>query len=402
MLVHWIWFAQLNIPDAAKTALMERFSDPEELYFSDISALEEISDSVREALEKKDLHDAEKILQACQDKRINILTFADSRYPGRLKNIADPPMVLYYKGYLPDFDGLAAIAVVGTRKCTAYGIGTAKRMGYQIAKCGGLVISGVADGIDGMAMRGALSADKPVVGVVGGGVDVVYPRNNRDLYTDLEKSGCLLSEYPPGEPPIAWHFPRRNRIISGLSCGVLVVEAPMKSGALITARDALEQGRDVFVVPGNIDVPSCEGSNSLLRDGAIAVRNGWDVVSEYENIYPVTKYLGGNLQAGYADEVERVKVAQKPERPKQKPKEPKKDIDNGKNIPYIDLNEKMPFLSGTEKEIVEALRSGPRPTDEVIAQCTAASGAVLAALTLLEIKGLVARLPGKMLTLKAQ
>lgn len=404
MLVHWIWLSRLPVNDRTKAALVEHFSDPEDVYYADARALEDFPPEVRTALGNKDLQEANEILEQCREKRVSILTFADAGYPGRLKNIPDPPVVLYYCGVLPDFDGMATIAVVGTRSCTAYGIGIAKRLGYQIAKCGGLLVSGVADGIDGASMRGALSAGKPVVGIVGGGVDVVYPKNNRDLYEDLRQKGCLISEYPPGTEPIGWHFPRRNRIISGVSCGVLVVEAPKKSGALITARSALEQGRDVFVVPGNIDVPSCEGSNDLLREGAIAVKSGWDVVSEYENIYPVAVFTGGNQQSGYIDEVQKVKVAQKPQRPKEKPKAKpeKKDIDNGENIPYIGLNEKIPFLSGTEKEIIEQLHGGQRLVDEVIAGCSGNAGAVLAALTLLEIKGMVLRLPGKMIMLKGQ
>ena len=407
MLVHWIWFAQLALADHWKTALLEHFHDPEDVYFSDSAAMTALGlpPEAAEALKERDLTRAEEILEECGRLRVGILTYRDGAYPNRLRNIPDPPMVLYYQGCLPDFDRTAAIAVVGTRNCTAYGVGTAKRMGYQIAKCGGLVVSGVAEGIDGMAMRGALSAGKPVVGVLGCGVDVVYPKNNRDLYEDLRSTGCLLTEYPPGTPPVGWRFPRRNRILSGICCGVVVVEAPEKSGALITARRAADQGRDVFVVPGNIDVPSCAGSNALLREGAIAVSSGWDVVSEYENRYPVTKYTGGNRQTGYADEIPkpeqtgRVKVAQKAESPVPKPgkneKGNKKDIDNGKNIPYSDWNDRISFLSETERNIVRILESGEAPVDEVIAGCEGQPGAVLAALTLLEIKGIVKRLPGK-------
>ena len=190
--------------------------------------------------------------------------------------------------------------------------------------------------------------------------------------------------------------------MSGICCGILVVEAPEVSGALITARHAAEQGRDVFVVPGNVDVPSCEGSNALLREGAIAARSGWDVVGEYENQYPVKKYIGGGHQAAYSDEIKPLRVAEKPVRIPEKPKNTpdKKDIDKEENIPYSDWNEKISFLSGTEKSIVAFLEAGDKLVDEVIAGCGTNAGAVLAALTLLEIKGIVCRLPGKKVGLK--
>ena len=176
--------------------------------------------------------------------------------------------------------------MVGTRHASPYGMTTAKKMGYQITKCGGIVVSGMAYGIDGMAMKGALTAGAPVVGILGCGAEMVYPPSNRPLFSDVENYGCIMSEFPPGTPPVKWNFPKRNRIISGMSCGVLVVEAPEKSGALITARCAADQGRDVFVVPGNIDVPTFVGSNRLLRDGAIAVSSGWDILSEYQMQFP--------------------------------------------------------------------------------------------------------------------
>ncbi len=237
MLIHWIWLAtRPDLPDRVKAALLERFYDAEDLYFADSAAFEDLSPEARASLGDKDLKEAQKILDACMKRGIGILSFRDAGYPARLKNIADPPVVLYYKGRLPDFDGLPLIGVVGTRRASAYGLTVAKRMGYQIAACGGVVVSGMAFGIDGVAMAAALTAGMPVVGVLGCGADIVYPPSNRALFADTEKNGCILTEFPPGTPPGKWNFPRRNRIISGLSCGVLVVEAPERSGALITAR----------------------------------------------------------------------------------------------------------------------------------------------------------------------
>ena len=298
--------------------------------------------------------------------------------------------------------------MVGPRRASAYGLTAAKRMGYQIARCGGIVVSGMAAGIDAMAMRGALTAGGSVVGVLGCGADMVYPLSNRSLFADTVRYGCILSEFPPGTPPHKWNFPKRNRIISGLSCGVLVVEAPEKSGALITARQAADQGRDVFVVPGNIDVDTFVGSNRLLRDGAIAVSSGWDILSEYEGHFPgkIRRFDKASGLTAYPDEVENppAKVAQKPARPKEKPvrkvKTDKKVIDNGASTPYIDLNDILPGLSPDEQSIVTAIGNDQRLVDDIIAETGLSAGKVLAMLTLLEVKGVVKRLPGRQVKLK--
>ena len=417
MLIHWIWFAtRPSVSDRARAALLRHFGDAEDVYFAskeDYAAAELTEDGIA-SLSDKDLRGTRTVLDECSRKNIRILTLRDAAYPGRLKNISDPPCVLYYKGSLPDMDDRPVIAVVGTRHASGYGLSTAKRMGYQIASCGGIVVSGMAYGVDGMAMAGALSAGMPVIGVLGCGVDIVYPLSNQALFADTQRCGCLLSEFPPGTAPAKWNFPRRNRIISGLSCGVLVIEAPEKSGALITARQAADQGRDVFVVPGNIDVDTCKGSNALLRDGAIAVSSGWDVLSEYAAQYPhaVSQSTGHTRQNAYADELEkqyaemekdRPKVAQKPAIPgkkqKEKPSGKKKEIDNGASSPYIDAVD-VPALTDEESKIVEQLRQGVSLVDDIIAATGLGTGPILAALTMLEIKGVITRLPGKRITLR--
>lgn len=411
MLVHWIWLAHRSgVSDRMKRRLLEHFSDPEEIYYCDCyDHMEGLSDGALEGLKDKSLTAAEEILADCRKENLNILTFRDGTYPHRLKNIDDPPMVLYYKGRLPDFDGMPAIAVVGTRKASSYGLTAAKRMGYQIAKCGGILVSGMAFGIDGIAMQGALSAGGSVVGVLGCGADLVYPQSNRALFADTERYGCIFSEFPPGTPPYGWNFPKRNRIISGLSNGVLVVEAPEKSGSLITAREALEQGRDVFVVPGNIDVPSFAGSLNLLRDGGIPVSTGWDILSEYAAQYPgkVRRDTTPAHQTGYPEEVERIsaestknegRVAEKKRIPGKKKatnlKKDKKDIDNGETSPYSCLDKEQPALPPEEQRLLEIIGREKRLIDDVIAQSGLGAGKVLTMLTLLAVKGVVKRLPG--------
>ena len=418
MIVHWIWLAtRPHISDRVKAELVRAFQDPETIYFADKQALRQFDGLTQEgleALEDKNLRPAEKILRECGKENLHILTCRDAAYPQKLLNLSDYPLVFYYKGRLPDFDGSPVIGVVGTRKATPYGLTVAKRMGYQIAKCGGILVSGMAAGIDGFAMRGALTAGGTAVGILGCGADVVYPPSNKGLFQDTESYGCILSEFPPGTPPYGYNFPKRNRIISGLSNGVLIVEAPDKSGALITAGLAADQGRDVFVVPGNIDVPSCVGSNRLLRDGAIAVSSGWDILSEYEAQYPdkVRQNDAASIQRAYADEAAEASEAEKPvakvaQKPrilgKNKPLKSGKDkkvIDNGASSPYSDLNDILAALSDDERKIVSALQSGERLTDDVIAETGLGTGKVLANLTMLEVKGVVKRLPGKRISLK--
>ena len=405
MLIHWIWLAHRpGVSDRMKSGLLEHFSDPEDIYYAEESAFRGISgltDNALEGLKDKNLTQAEEILAACDRKGLRILTFSDENYPQRLKNIPDPPIVLYYQGELPDFDNNALIAVVGTRKASPYGLAAAKRMGWQLAKCGGIVVSGMAFGIDGVAMQSALSAGGTVVGVLGCGADVVYPASNRQLYADTAQFGCILSEFPPETPPVSWNFPKRNRIISGLSCGVLVVEAPEKSGALITAHQALEQGRDVFVVPGNIDVDTFVGSNRLLRDGGILASNGWDVLSEYEAQFPDKLHKDDapvHLPREQSDQLP--KVAQKPRIPAKKEKSDKKVIDKPKQSSYSDVNKEQPKLSDSEKRIVSAIGNSPRLVDDVIAETGMRAAQLLPLLTMLEVRGVIKRLPGRYIALK--
>lgn len=409
MLQHWIWLAtRKNVGDGRKMELLERFSDPEQIYFASKRDYEGLGLTVKEIqnLQDKDLDGARTILDDCAKYGIHVMTIHDGIYPSRLKNIPDPPVVLYYKGRMPDLDDTPTIGVVGTRKASLYGLNAAKKMGYQIAACGGIVVSGLAEGIDAMAMQGALTAGMPVVGILGCGAEQIYPLCNRALFADTEGYGCIVSPFPPGSPPKGFHFPIRNRIISGISDGVLVVEAPDRSGALITAQWAAEQGRDVFVVPGNIDVQTAEGSNALLRDGGISVTSGWDVVSEYANRYPgkITKNTGGaRLRPVSVEEVNApLRVAQKAKKVTQKPaeKQPetKKVIDKRENEPYIDFT-KIPGLTDQERILVALLQAGPMVVDDLMAESMLSAASVNSSLTMLELKGHIRRLPGKMIKL---
>ena len=277
-LKYWVWLTTLpGLTNRSKLLLLEHFPSPEDIYYAqpeDLPPVEGLSSSQAALLSDKSTDRAEDVLTHCAKGDIFLLTMQDALYPDRLRNIYDPPVLLYGRGRMPLFDEEAAVSVVGTRTCTPYGISAAEALGYQLAKEGAVVVSGLAKGIDGASHRGALRAGGFTAAVLGGGVDVVYPAENRRLYEDIAATGVLLSEYPPGTEPMGSHFPVRNRILSGLSLAVLVVEAPERSGALITANTALEQGRDVFAVPGPIDAPNSRGSNRLIRDGAGLVKIG--------------------------------------------------------------------------------------------------------------------------------
>lgn len=395
MLIHWIWLSRLSkITASQKCSLLQMFRDPEEIYIAHREALQQaegITDQALDALEDKDLTESRQILSSCTEKNISILTYGDGAYPKALKNIEQPPFVLYYKGCLPDWQSMPVIGVVGTRKASGYGLQAAEDLGYEIASCGGLVVSGGADGIDTKALEGALQAGKKVVAVLGFGADVVYPAKNRQLFENIEKNGCLLTEYIPGTAPYSWNFPRRNRLISGLSKGILVVEAPEHSGALNTARHAMDQGRDVFVVPGNINVPSCAGSNELLRERAIPVSCGWDIVREYESLFPhsVSRYTAGS--AG------RVQVAQQQSIPSPDTKQVKKSVDKPEKSGYYDLHTE---LTPEEQVIVCHLTDQPQNVDTVIASTDMPAGRFLSVLTQLALKGVVQHHPGNRISRK--
>lgn len=393
MLLYWLWFYQLEeFSRKKKLELLQHFADPEALYrckkYDDMLGL---TQAQTEALLNKDMHDAKMLQNICLRKNIGIVTLTDNAYPQRLRSISEPPLLLFYKGLLPDFSKMPAIGVVGTRKATSYGLGIARKFGAQLSACGGLVVSGGAAGIDTMALQGGLDAGGQTVAVLGCGVDMTYPRTNRKLFMQIQEKGCLLSEYPPGTQPKPWQFPERNRIISGLSNGVLVIEAPEKSGALITARDALEQGRDVFAVPANIDMPTCVGSNALLGDGAAAVFTGWDILKEYAAQYPdVVRHPEEGLPKSF------LQVAQ----PTQFPSSDKKDIDNPANNSYsVKIDERI-SLTPEEQKVLSALDRTPKAMDDVIAGLDIPAGEVLKIITKLSLQGLVENHPGRLISIR--
>ncbi len=400
MLRYWIWLStRTGVSKARRLELLRRFGSVQEIYHAGDSMLEDmedLSEAERKALSDKELRDAENILNECYELGIQILTWQDAQYPERLRAIHDPPVLLYYKGRLPDFGAAPCIALVGARKASAFGMLTAKRLGYQLGQAGAIVVSGLADGIDGMGMVGALSADAPVVGVLGCGADIIYPKKNRALYEDTIARGCILTEYPPHTPAIGYHFPVRNRIMSGLCDGVVVVEAAERSGSLITAKQALDQGRDVFAVPGNAGSEACAGSNHLLRQGANLAENGLDVLQEYVGRYPGLKlYMERGVKLGLSFQDLRQNAANSRQTPEPKVaakvQTPKKAVDNEEKGNYIELKALMRTLPPTQCAVLEALHDGPKLVDDIIDLAQIPAQEIMSALTMLEIRRFVTK-----------
>ena len=386
---YWLWLTQTGgLSTAAAHKYLRHFGSVKKLYFAaaeDYRLVPEAREPEVRKLMNKKLDAAEKIEAECRKLGIRIMSLYDADYPDRLRNIYDAPLVLYVKGELPIIDDTPCIAIVGTRKAHQYGQRCAQRFGYDITRCGGVVVSGLAEGIDSAAIRAALDAGGPVVGVLGTGLDVVFPAWNTQLQNAVAKNGALISEYPPGTKGSKSTFPQRNRIISGISVGVVVIEAPEKSGSLITAARASEQGRDVYAVPGNIDDPGFVGSNMLIRDGAALAISGWDVISCYRWQFPERIQRRDSKKLAVLDAVKRIA---EPRNDKNIAVETKKSVDKQNNKEYIDLKESAQLSDG-ELALVRALSEGAKLTDELIELTGREASDVLADLTMLELEGYV-------------
>ncbi len=280
------WLALNLIPGVGSILLkrlLDRFKTPEAVFrapMRELLKIEGLGEKVAGEIQKGPL---EKVvgreLSLLKEIGGKIITFKDEDYPKRLKDIYDPPALLYVRGELRREDELA-IAIVGSRKTSPYGRWITEKIGQDLAHHGITVISGMARGIDSVAHQGALQGGGRTMAVLGCGVDVIYPSENRNLFYQIIEQGAILSEFPIGSPPEGGHFPRRNRIISGLSMGVVIVQAGSESGSLITASYALEQGREVFAVPGNVGAEGSRGTNQLIKEGAKLVESTEDILEE--------------------------------------------------------------------------------------------------------------------------
>lgn len=349
----WIRLNRAGLSPQRQRQLLDAFGSPEAIFSASDSAILRLHGFSEIHLSK--IRQAQKDAQPERDlwklERIGgwLLTIFDERYPPLLRRLPDAPPCLYVLGTVEEADE-KAIAIVGTRRPTDYGRRTAHRIASEISASGFTVVSGLAEGIDTAAHKGALDSGGRTFAVLGCGLDVIYPKSNKELARQIADNGAILTEFPLGTKPQPWHFPQRNRIISGASLAVVIVEAPVNSGALITADWAAEQGREVFVVPGPVDQPSFEGNHKLLREGARVFTSVADMLDE----------LG-------------ITVAPKPTRQGQL---------------------KLPDLSPTETRVWSTLTVDWKHADDIVRESRLTAGDVLSALTLLELKGLVERADG--------
>lgn len=410
-LKYWLWLSSLTgVRPRVKNLILEHYGSPREAYFApsgEYRTLGGIEERELAALENKKTDAALQIMDACLDGSVDILTLQDAAYPRRLAAVFDPPTVLYVRGRLPAMDEEAAIAIVGTRGATPYGIKMAIRMGYELTKCGGLLVSGLTLGIDAAGARGALLAGGACVGVLGTAID----RELNSLERDVAAVGAIVSEYPPGADAYPSNFRARNRITAGLSVGVVVVEAPAKSGALLFADEATSQGKEIFVVPSNADSQTGAGSNALLKDGAKPVTAGTDVLCEFTARFP--DKLREKPPKNITIPTEQESVEPPPSERKKRVTSPetgegfailrrpndKKGIDKQKSLSYIDLKNQLEGLSEAQLAIVSAMNTPSIHVDDLIERSGLSAAAVLSELTLLQIMGFVTQEKGKRFTL---
>lgn len=409
-LKYWVWLSlQFGVRSRVKLALVERLGGARGAYFAaeaDYRAAAELRPEELRQLLNKDLDAAARALGRCCEENVQLLTIRDAAYPQRLQQIYDPPLVLYVRGRLPRVDDGAAVAIVGTRSATPYGTRMAEKLGYEIARCGGIVVSGMTGGIDAAGAVGALRADGRCIGVSGRPIDEPY---GGALAQDIAARGAVVSEYAPGMAVPRVSFRLRNRITAGLSVAAVVVEAPAQSGALLFADEAIAQGREVFAVPGNADAANSVGTNLLLKDGARPATCGWDVLSDFAALYP------GALRErpapplapvpGLTPERQPTPAEAAPARETgddfARLREPvlKKGIDKDESVEYIDLEEQLKTLSPTQLQIIAALDRPHLHVDDLIEKTGLPAGRVLAELTVLQLQGFVVQEQGKRFSL---
>lgn len=280
--LYWIWLSILNLSPKHKNILLEIFKEPKELYKITKHQLKEITNNkelIELLLSQKTKEEAKQILKQSYKEKIKIITVEDIEYPQELKNIENKPFVLYSKGNYKLLNEKNKIAIVGSRECSEYGKKTTLKFSYLLSRKNYIIVSGMAKGIDSYAHKGALIAKGKTIAVLGSGINYIYPKENEKLYNKIiEKNGLIISEYPLNEKPVPKYFPYRNRIISGISDKILITEARKKSGSIITANYALEQGKNIYAIPGNITSYKSEGTNMLIKEGAFLVTSLEDIL----------------------------------------------------------------------------------------------------------------------------
>lgn len=389
----WMRFSNLQFSSKLMQSLLSHFGeDPREIFDAADTQFDSVPGFQARFLSK--LHDPSHHVSDRQwdwfhKYGVRIVLSSSPDYPVLLKDISDSPPLLYVLGSLSKED--ANVAFVGSRHATPYGRGAAEKLARELSAQGMTIVSGGAVGIDAASHRGALNGGGRTIAVLGCGLDIDYPRENRELFQTIAESGALVSEYPLGSQPETWHFPLRNRLISGMSEGVLVVEAPIKSGALNTAKWAAEQGRQLMAIPGNIDRPTSLGTNELLKDGASLILSSDDILSTL-NLLSFSAIPTHKNNASRND---------LPETRKPIPNLPRRGLEQpGSRIPACPpetaTKKSLALLSLPEKQqkLLDCLTQTPQHIDQVALAAALPVSQAGIELTYLELEGLVRRLPG--------
>ncbi len=415
-ILYWLWLSErCGVASKDFGRLMSKYESPFDIYRledAETERIEGISPTLKQKLVDRSLEGAYSTLRYCKQKKIDIVCYSDKRYPSRLRSIEDPPVLLYVKGKLPKMDERLSIGIVGTRKMSDYGRSTAYKIAYQLASAGTVVVSGMALGVDGVAACGALSAGGSTVAVLGCGLSVVYPKEHARLMDEISRSCAVITEYPPEERPNGYNFPKRNRIISGLCQGVLVVEGNMTSGSLITARRAIDQGREVFALPGKVNESNSEGPNELIKNGALVALSAEDIIAHYDFLYHDCINYKGLRKAKLEDNSEEkalkkygVSAVYKRVRgtaaktPRINTEEPSQEIVKSQNTEEAPVRDRQIDISGLDKislKVLEAMPMDKAITADALPIEGIDIGEVITAFTMLEINGIVESLPGGM------
>lgn len=404
-----LWIALAEIFGARSPVflpLLDRFGTPEGIFAADRAELAKTAPGLGEGtlsrLARGPAHtDAARILTWCRRNGVRVLAFGEPGYPRAFRSLPEPPVTVYCRGYIPEGEADFSVGVVGTRRADEYGANTAYKLSFELAAAGAVIVSGMAEGIDGIAAAAALDAGGRTVAVLGCGIDIAYPKHHARLMREIAEHGAVLSEYAPGTRPNGWNFPVRNRLISALSGGLLVVEAGERSGALITAKYALLQGKALFAVPGDITKERSAGTNRLLEEGAHMVCDTEDILTHFRFLYRGAVQDAALLQARHYSDLsaERLRahgmraVADVEEK---KPRRPARALPGTLPAPATRpaYGEKdLSALTEEQKQLYNTLPDAPFSLDALTGNGTSA-GELAAAMTLFELYGLVSARPG--------
>lgn len=399
----WLW---LSLHFGAGTdiykKLYEHFGSIEKIYDcddADVNLISWLHSHQKRKLLDKNLNHAEEVLEWCSYHYVKITTPSENDYPMPLRNMDDYPAALYYRGKMPDFEKTLCISVVGTRNCTNEGQKNAYCLGFGLASAGALVVSGMALGIDCVSQKGALYAGGSAVAVLGSGIDVVYPKANAKLMEKIAQVGVVMTEYPPQTPPNGYNFPIRNRIISALSVATVVVEGDTNSGALITARKSLEQGKDLYAYPGPVNSFASSGTNLLLREGARVATEAIDVLEQYMDKYPYIDLAASKLKPVLPRENRFADYyAGKSDSPKEAEVVVKTTKSNRTIAAEIMKGEMVKFdtsvLTEKEKIVYDAIEFNTPTCLDSIADIDMEFSEIVSTMTMLELKKAVVSMPG--------